>query len=45
MTTILDLGLTVARNIPPEVAIGIITGQYNIYGGVVRWAAGTVKAG
>ena len=39
------LGLTVTRAISPEVVIGLITGQYKLYGGVIRWAAGTEYAG
>ncbi|MEB3281901.1 MAG: hypothetical protein VKK42_23565 [Lyngbya sp.] len=38
-------GWTVVRAIPPEVIMGIITGKYKDYGGVIRWAAGTENAG
>ena len=38
-------GWTVVRAIPPEVMMGIITGKYKPYGGVIRWAAGTENAG
>lgn len=38
-------GLTVARSIPPEVIAGLLSGQYKQYGGVIRWASGTAKAG
>ena len=39
------LGLTVSRAIPQQVIIGLLTGQYKLYGGVIRWAAGTKNAG
>jgi hypothetical protein len=39
------LGLTVARAIPSEVVLGLMTGQYKLYGGVIRWATGTEYAG
>lgn len=39
------LGLQVARSIPQEVITGILIGQYKQYGGVIRWADGTDKAG
>lgn len=38
-------GLKVARAIPPEVVTGLVTGQYKLYGGVIRGAAGTEYAG
>ncbi len=38
-------GWTVVRAIPPEIMMGIITGKYKPYGGVIRWAAGTENAG
>ncbi|MEA5498599.1 MAG: hypothetical protein WAN66_13180 [Limnoraphis robusta] len=38
-------GWTVVRSIPPEVIMGLITGKYKDYGGVIRWAAGTENAG
>jgi hypothetical protein len=38
-------GWIVARGIPPETWVGLITGQYQLYGGVIRWAGGTAKAG
>lgn len=38
-------GWTIARAIPHETLIGLATGQYKLYGGVVRWAAGTAQAG
>ncbi len=34
-----------ARTIPYDVLVGLITEQYKIYGGVIRWAAGTENAG
>jgi hypothetical protein len=38
-------GWTVVRAIPSEVIMGLITGKYKDYGGVIRWAAGTEDAG
>lgn len=38
-------GWTVARAIPYETLTGLATGRYQLYGGVVRWAAGTANAG
>ncbi|MEG4959039.1 MULTISPECIES: hypothetical protein [unclassified Microcoleus] len=38
-------GWTVARAIPDETLIGLAAGKYQLYGGVVRWAAGTPNAG
>lgn len=38
-------GWTVARNIPYETLTGLATGKYQLYGGVIRWAAGTANAG
>ncbi|HAO23486.1 MAG: hypothetical protein BWK80_62715 [Desulfobacteraceae bacterium IS3] len=38
-------GLILERTIPPDVIGGLMSGQYKIYGGVVRWAAGTENAG
>ncbi len=38
-------GLTVTRAIPPEVITGLLTKQYQMYGGVIRWAPGTEYAG
>jgi hypothetical protein len=38
-------GWAVARAIPFETLAGLITGQYKLYGGVIRWAAGTTNAG
>jgi hypothetical protein len=38
-------GWEVARVIPPDVIMGLWTGQYKLYGGVIRWAAGTDNAG
>jgi hypothetical protein len=38
-------GWTVARAIPYDVLIGLATGKYQSYGGVIRWAAGTANAG
>lgn len=35
----------VARVIPQDVIMGLLTGQYKLYGGVIRWAAGTEHAG
>ncbi len=39
------LGMTVTRAIPPEVYQGLVTGQYNLHGGVIRWAPGTEFGG
>lgn len=39
------LNLTVTRAIPPEVVMGLMTGQFKLYGGVIRWAPGTQYAG
>jgi len=39
------LGMTVARSIPLEVIGGLLTNQYTLNGGVIRWAAETEKAG
>ncbi|WP_319420895.1 hypothetical protein [Pleurocapsa sp. FMAR1] len=38
-------GWTVSRVIPYETFAGLITGQYKLYGGVIRWALGTPHAG
>ncbi len=38
-------GLNVMRVIPHETLAGLMTGQYKLYGGVIRWAAGTANAG
>ena len=38
-------GCTVAREIPYETLTGLATGKYHLYGGVIRWAAGTANAG
>jgi hypothetical protein len=38
-------GLTVERALPAEVLAGLFSGQYRLYGGVIRGAAGTVQAG
>lgn len=38
-------GWTVVNAIPYDVISGLMTGQYQMYGGVIRWAAGTVNAG
>jgi hypothetical protein len=38
-------GWTIARAIPYETLTGLVIGKYNLYGGVVRWAAGTANAG
>lgn len=38
-------GWILSRTIPSDVLVGLITGQYKIYGGVIRWVAGTPKAG
>ncbi len=39
------LGLLVTRAIPQEVLVGLLAGQYKMFGGVIRWAPGTEKAG
>ncbi|HEY9690481.1 MAG TPA: hypothetical protein V6D46_10850, partial [Coleofasciculaceae cyanobacterium] len=36
---------TIARAIPFELLLGLAAGQYQLYGGVIRWAAGTPHAG
>jgi len=38
-------GLILARAIPPDVLLGLTTGQYKVYGGVIRGAPGTEIAG
>ncbi len=38
-------GWVVARAVPPEVLQGLAMRQYNLYGGVIRGAAGTPQAG
>ena len=38
-------GLTVVRAIPPEVLHGLQSGQYKLYGGVIRGVAGSPQAG
>lgn len=38
-------GLTVARALPVETMLGLLSGQYALHGGVIRWAAGTAQAG
>ncbi|UBF24166.1 hypothetical protein K9N68_20890 [Kovacikia minuta CCNUW1] len=38
-------GWEVTRLIPQDVIGGLLTGQYKLYGGVIRWAAGTPNAG
>jgi hypothetical protein len=38
-------GFNVARGIPTEVITGLMTGQYKLHGGVIRWAANTDHAG
>ncbi len=42
---LLSLGMTVARNIPVETVVGLATGRYKMFGGVIRWASGTSQAG
>ena len=39
------LGLEVTRQIPAEVATGLLTGRYSLHGGVIRYAVGTEHAG
>lgn len=39
------LNLTVTRAIPPDVITGLMTGQFKLYGGVIRGAPGTQYAG
>lgn len=39
------LSLMVTRAIPKEVLVGLLAGQYKMYGGVIRWAPGTEYAG
>jgi hypothetical protein len=38
-------GWSVTQGIPYETMVGLVTGQYKLYGGVIRWAAGTANAG
>jgi hypothetical protein len=38
-------GLIVARALPVETMLGLLSGQYTLQGGVIRWAAGTAQAG
>jgi hypothetical protein len=38
-------GMTVARKIPTATLAGLAMGRYALHGGVVRWAAGTARAG
>jgi hypothetical protein len=38
-------GWTVTQGIPSETIVGLMTGQYKLCGGVIRWAAGTANAG
>lgn len=38
-------GWEITRLIPPDMLMGLLTGQYKLYGGVIRWAAGTQNAG
>ncbi|BAZ46703.1 hypothetical protein NIES4102_37430 [Chondrocystis sp. NIES-4102] len=38
-------GWAVTRSIPFDTVFGLITGQYKLYGGVIRWAPGTPHAG
>jgi len=37
-----ELGLTVARSLPPETLSGLASGAYKLYGGVVRNAGGQI---
>lgn len=39
------LGLILTRTVPSEVITGLLTKQYQLYGGVIRWAPGTEYAG
>jgi hypothetical protein len=39
------MNLNITRAIPQEVLTGLITRQYSLHGGVIRWAAGTEQAG
>lgn len=38
-------GWVLARSIPYDCLIGLATGKYQLYGGVIRWAPGTPNAG
>lgn len=38
-------GLTVLRSVPQDTVWGLMSGQYTLHGGVIRWAAGTEYAG
>lgn len=40
-----SVGLIVKRAIPKEVLNGLLTGQYKMHGGVIRWAPGTEHPG
>ena len=39
------LNMNVVRSLPTEVFAGLMTGQYAMHGGVIRWAADTERAG
>lgn len=39
------LNLIVTRAIPSEVVEGLMTGQFKLFSGVIRWAPGTQYAG
>jgi hypothetical protein len=39
------MNLNITRAIPQEILTGLITGQYSLHGGVIRWATGTEQAG
>ncbi|MCI5119032.1 MAG: hypothetical protein D3913_14040, partial [Candidatus Electrothrix sp. LOE1_4_5] len=38
-------GWAIARSIPTDVWAGLVTGQYTLHGGVIRYAANTARAG
>lgn len=38
-------GLTVLCEIPPAMIYGLLTRQYTLHGGVIRWSVGTERAG
>lgn len=42
MSILSELGLTVARSLPPETLSGLASGAYKLYGGVVRNAGGQI---
>lgn len=39
-----DIGLTIARQIPPQTLVGLASGLYSLHGGVIRDAGGRIVA-